>query len=255
MTELRDPWCDSDQRHAGFRPGDFDFENLENVTNMNDTPPVPPIDDERNVYIGDPGHFVDQLRHYAKDKLSPDILDHKQTMFYQDDMEEDPEWMYLMGSCEKAHLEFWHWSDTIKHTLGCDAKSSKAFVSLFRKSPPEAPHGYMEACRVLAHMLKDKSKGNYDIEHVSGIDGKQDWSRFMEVACNEAIECLDDPAALRSLMPKVQGFKPNVWFNDSPQRPQRRGCSSSSSGTWQANKRRGKGCTDWWPCRWQSRLR
>ena len=70
----------------------------------------------------------------------------------------DPEWMYLKGSDERAHIELFGWALLVTCDLGCDEPSTRAFKALAKTVPEEAPHGYMEACRVLAHMLKDKEK-------------------------------------------------------------------------------------------------
>ena len=194
-----DPWAAWAQRVDAvgpdhfFGPGGSNF--LDRLAWMMAIPPRMP-DKNHEVDLGDPRDFVEELRHYAEDNLAKEILDQKRTMFDQDDDEDcDPRWMYLKGTSEQSRLDFWHWFDVITDDLGCDFMSSMAFVHLFRTAPAEAPHGYMEACRVLAHILKDKSKGPDDPGHGPGLDGKQDWSRFMEVACKEAMECMEAPDA------------------------------------------------------------
>ena len=52
--------------------------------------------------------------------------------------------------------------------------------------PPEAPRGYMEACRVLAHIFKDKCK---DADEVTAEH--RGWPRYLQKACEEAIEALE----------------------------------------------------------------
>ena len=48
----------------------------------------------------------------------------------------------------------------------------------------------MEACRVLAHCLKDKHKPESQA---------LDWSRWMQKACEEAIEALENSADVKAL--------------------------------------------------------
>jgi hypothetical protein len=66
--------------------------------------------------------------------------------------------MYLEGKTLEAHKNFHHWCQVIKQDLQCDDGACQSFMKLFRMNPPTAPHGYEEACRVLAHIFKDKSK-------------------------------------------------------------------------------------------------
>ena len=117
-----------------------------------------------------------------------------------------------------------------------------AFRTLFRTAHAEAPHGYMEACRVLAHIFKDKYKEEDPGNKYKGVDGKEDWSMYMEIACKEAIECLDVPAEVKTLRPKGKGKGDfGAYRNPPPGPPGHGGSSSSSSGFYQDPKGKGKG--------------
>ena len=132
---------------TSYGPGGSKF--FERLAWMMAIPPRMP-DKNHEVDLGDPRDFVEELRHYAEDNLANEILDQKRTMCDQaDDEDWDPEWMYLKGKSEQSHLEFWHWCSVIKEDLGCDFRSSMAFVHLFRTAPAEAPHGYMEALSLI----------------------------------------------------------------------------------------------------------
>ena len=71
---------------------------------------------------------------------------------------------------------------------------AQPFVLFFSTSPPEAPHGYMEACRVLAHCLKDKHKDQHQNENMS---------RFLQKASEEATEALNNHDKVKGLYKKV----------------------------------------------------
>ena len=233
-----DPWAAWAQRVDAvgpdhfFGPGGSNF--LDRLAWMMAIPPRMP-DKNHEVDLGDPRDFVEELRHYAEDNLAKEILDQKRTMFDQDDDEDwDPGWMYLKGTSEQSRLDFWHWFDVITDDLGCDFKSRVVFVHRFRTAPAEAPHGYMEACRVLAHIFNDKYKDDPGNKY-NGVDGKEDWSRFMEIACKEAIESLDVHAGVKRLRAKGKGFGDLGAYRrrHSPPGPPGHSGSSSSSGFWQ----------------------
>ena len=81
--------------------------------------------------------------------------------------------------------------NVIKKDLQCDKEACGKFMTLFRMNPAKAPHGYMEACRVLAHIFKDKSK------HVQDL-GKGILHRSMHRICHRPLpapEPLTAPSA------------------------------------------------------------
>ena len=144
--------------------------------------------------------------------------------------------MYLKGYHEKAHTEFWGWAHLIMGDLNCDFHSCNAFKSLAKRTPPEAPHGYMEACRVLAHMLKDKEKSldeprrNYD-----------DWSAYLSSACRESTEALENPAEVHRLQSRSRGWQAHGTYLPTPPGPSGSSASSSSWQGWGTFKGKGPG--------------
>ena len=134
--------------------------------------------------------------------------------------------MYRKGKTELAHMSFHGWIDVIKQDLQCDESACKAFVKLFRIAPDGAPHGYMEACRVLAHTLKDKHKDLEDWRYPV-----EDWSRYLHKACEEAYEALDSHEEVQQLvsMQWTGGWKKHYIAPPHPaaQVPATKGSSSS----------------------------
>ena len=93
--------------------------------------------------------------------------------------------------------------------VGCDFRSQKDFVSLVRSGNL----GYLEGCRILAHLVKDSEEG---FRH-----GPSQW---LSRACEEAKEAIRNPAE---------------W--DGPKGKGKGKGSSSSSGDGAKGKGKGKG--------------
>ena len=113
----------------------------------------------------DPDTFVENIRSYATNNAPEELMDIRETLF--ESLKETPEYLYLRATSEEAPAQFHHYAEFIQEDIGCDEDAAAAFCTLFDTSPPEAPHGYMEACRVLAHCLKDNHKGQHQNEHMS----------------------------------------------------------------------------------------
>jgi hypothetical protein len=137
------------------------------------------------------------------------------------------------GKTIVAHENFHNWAKVIKQDLECDDRACQSFMSLFKKAPPTAPHGYMEACRVLEHIFKDKSK---DMDNLA--PETRNWSRFLQKACEEAIEDLEDPEHVQSLKHMRSSW--NDWNGYKVAPPGPAGPSSSSSSWEPGGKGMGK---------------
>ena len=128
----------------------------------------------------EPDTFVENIRSYARENVAGELMDSRVALY--ESLGQTPEHLYLRGKTKQTSLHFEHYIKFIQEDLGCDDNACSAFVTLFSTSPPEAPHGYMEACRILAHCLKDKHKDQHQNENMS---------RFLQKACEEAIEALN----------------------------------------------------------------
>ena len=205
--------------------------------------PIPgPELDEENVGPG-PEEFLKALRTRAKNFVDPELLVDREKLWSEEPEGPDdaPEYMYLKGETNKSHEEFHRWVKVIKEDLGCDARSCREFQHLFSTNPPGAPHGFQEANRVLAHILKDKIKSDENLMQTS-----RDWSAFMAKACRESIEALQDHDHVKDLRKEGTSWADFGRYPVGP--PGGPGASSSSSSSWQPhgkgpdyNKGKGKG--------------
>ncbi len=211
------------------------WETAECLTRLQNMPTEPPPHHEKHgdeVVHHDPASFMDGLRAHACQAMDNELLDNRVDLWDTEPVAgEEPDWMCLRGKTPEAHKKFHHWARVIHEDLGCDESACQAFIKLFNMAPREAPHGYMEACRVLAHIFKDKSK---DQEYVHGPN----WSRFVQKACEEAIEALEDPTHVKSMQRNGGGWKDWNAYNVGPPGPQ------MSSSSWEhggKGKTKGKG--------------
>lgn len=211
-------------------------EPLDRLTHLPEEPPHQgPDDDEENVDL-DAGceGFLKALRTRATNFVDPELLEDRLDLWSSEPggPEDAPEHMYLKGKTTQAHLEFHHWISVIKQDLKCDDRSCREFQTLFHTNPPGAPHGFMEANRILAHMLKDKTKTMETLVHQD-----RDWSAFMAKASKESIEALQNWKDIKDLRREGTSWSD---FGQHPVGPP--GGSSSSSSTWAGpGKGMGKG--------------
>ena len=193
--------------------------------------------------------FLDDFHGYLSKNLFEKLEDSTCCVLVADSeaFAADPEWMYLKGSDERAHIELFGWALLVTCDLGCDEPSTRAFKALAKTVPEEAPHGYMEACRILAHMLKDKERSMDDLREPRRQHLGQDWSAYLLHSCSEAMEALDNPAEVRGLPKRSRSWSAHETYLPSPPGPSG---SSASSRPWQGNgtfkgegpgKDRGKG--------------
>ena len=131
------------------------------------------------------------------------------------------------GKTLENHTRFHHWCKVITEDLQCDDRARRSFVKLFNTNPPEAPHGYMEACRVLAHIFKDKSK---DADEV--IVEPRRWSRFLQRACEEAIEALEHCKDVKDLKHTTSSWSGWNAYTPAPPAQKRRADSCRGERTW-----------------------
>ena len=87
-----------------------------------------------------------------------------------------PGWMTLM-----APDDLKTWSKVILNDMECEERSCQAFVALARKGK----RGYAEACRVLAHLIKDK-----DLDPEKPRSSSSQW---LKRASEEAMDALEHP--------------------------------------------------------------
>jgi hypothetical protein len=161
---------------------------------------------------GAPEEFLKALRQYAIDAIDPEVLYDRRDIGDDEPVEGTvPDWMYLRGKTLESHKHFHHWCKVIKEDLQCDDRACQSFIKLFNMNPPGAPHGYGEACRVLAHIFKDKSKAPDDV-----IGGPRGWSRFLQKACEETVEALENHADVKGLKHSTSSWKDWNAYTPSP---------------------------------------
>ena len=184
-----------------------------------------------DVVPGDPQSYLDSLRQYAYDQVPGELLDSQKDIWATDPEKKLHTWMYLQAPTAEKHLSFIGWIDVIKKDLKCDDRACGAFVRLFKMAPAQAPHGFMEASRVLAHTLKDKMKNLEEYDPYR--PPRDDWSRFLQNACEEAIEALETPEEVKTLPRRntggYKGFGKKGPEPPGPPGPPGYGASSSSS--------------------------
>ena len=134
----------------------------------------------------DPESLLENMRSWARFNIDEELLEGREQLWSQEPVEGNiPEHIYLKGRTLEAHVYLHHWVQVVREDLGCDQDACQALVTLLKTNPKEAPYGYNEACRILAHMLKDKQKqGDF---HDPGT-----WSKWMKKACLESIEALEN---------------------------------------------------------------
>ena len=162
-----------------------------------------------HVHPGDAASFIGAFRNYAMDHVEPELLHDRRTVWDQERPGGvDPAWRYLRHpNGQQAHEALHGWARVIKEDLGCDDRACQTFVTLFNTRPAEAPYGFMEACRVLAHIFKDKNKNLAD-----WVPDQRNWSKFMHRACDEAIDALKVPAHVRDLRHPGKGWSDHRHF-------------------------------------------
>ena len=123
-------------------------------------------------------------------------------------MESKPDWVYLMGSDLENHQLMTGWVNTLVEDLRCNEEACIVFCNLLQKSS-ESPHdwpecGYYEGCRILAHIFKDKRE---DAKACKRSWKVWSWSNFLKNSCEEAMEALEQPDAVRTLKRKTKKRK------------------------------------------------
>ena len=192
-----------------------------------DAPPVnaPP---RVNLEAGAPAAFVQALRKHAIRQIAPELLKDRRDIW--DGEPEDgqlPEWMYLRGKSMESHKGFHHWGKVIKEDLQCDDRAWESFGKLLKTNPPEAPYGYMEACRVLAHIFKDKPKDADEI-----IGERKTWSRYLQRASEEAIEALEHWKDVKDLKHTTSSWNDWSAYTPAPQARKRPADACRDDKTW-----------------------
>ena len=223
---------------------------------------APPANAPPNVNLqpGAPDAFVQALRQHAINRIDGELLCDRREIWDGEPVpgKDRPQWMYLMGKTLTSHTRFHGWSAVLKEELQCDDSACQSFVKLFATNPPEAPHGYMEACRVLAHIFKDKSK---DADEV--IAEPRGWPRYLQRASEEAIEALEHWKDVKDLLHTTSSRSDWNAYTPAPPPPARPGDASWPSWSSSANKGMGKGKTmvlqegpRWstYTCSWSARL-
>ena len=181
-----------------------------------------------NLQLGAPDAFLQALRKHAIKHIDPDVLRDRRDIWDGEALGgQVPEWMYLRGNTLESHKHFQHWCKVIKEDLECNDKACLSFIKLFDKNPPEAPHGYMEACRVLAHIFKDKSK---DADEV--IAEPRGWPRYLQRACEEAIEALEHCKDVKGLKHNTSRWSDWNAYTPAPPAPARPGDACRGDRTW-----------------------
>ena len=174
---------------------------------------------------------MEALREHAIKNIDPELLCDRREIWDGERVKgrPRPQWIYLRGQTPESHAEFHPWYQVIRDDLQCDDRACQSFVKLFRMNPPEAPHGYMEACRVLAHIFKDKCK---DLDEVTAAltAEPRGWSRYLQKACEEAIEALENWKDVKDLVHTTSSRSDWNAYTPAPPPPARPGSSSGSKG-------------------------
>jgi hypothetical protein len=176
-----------------------------------------------DIVPGDPQSFQSALRQYATAHLHPLDVEERVALWRSlPAPHRVPSWMYLSCPDGDDQQYFRKWKGVIEGDLGCDKQSIQAFLGLLNTRAEHAPEGgYMEGSRVLAHLFKDKQRGD------DWDPAKHDllnFSRYLYRSSNEAREALN------------AGW--NVWTLPSDTR-------SGSSSSWQANDTRSGSSSSW----------
>ena len=135
----------------------------------------------------------------------------------------------------ESHKRFHRWCKVIKEDLERDGRACQSFIKLFNMSPPGAPHGYGEACRVLAHIFKDKPKAPDEV-----VAEPRDWPKFLQKAREEAIEALEAHMHVKGLKHSASSWKDWSAYAPAPPAPSGPEASVSSSDTKGMGKGQGK---------------
>ena len=152
------------------------------------------------------------IRDYAHEHVDREFLDDRRDMWNMHDKfkRDRPMHMYLKHPDGfEAHQKYHGWVHIIKEDLQCDARACDAFVELFQLMPPECPFGFFEANRILAHIFKDKNKPPKDLGMGKGKGPRENWSRFMENACEEAQGALTNHKFVKTL--KLRNKAESSW--------------------------------------------
>ena len=101
------------------------------------------------------------------------------------------------------------------------------------------PWGFMDATRILAHILKDKVRDPDDHRGSWDRHGPENWSGFMTKSCLEALEALDAGDHVRSLKNTRanSGWK---GFGKAPAGPPGPGETAPDPGDWYKGKGKSK---------------
>jgi len=125
----------------------------------------------------------------------------------------------------ESHTRFHHWCKVIKEDLQCDDRACQSLIKLFNMNPPGAPHGYGEACRALARIVKDKPKAPDEV-----VEEPRNWSRFLQKACEEAIEALEHHMHVKGLKHNTSTWKDWNAYPPAPPAPPGPGGDSKGMG-------------------------
>ena len=109
--------------------------------------------------------WLDLLHNVAWDVVDPELMEDRVNIWRKFDQHEEghlPPWMTLMPSVDLKE----EYQELLEEDLKLDSKALDPFIKLVRRGPM----GYSEACRVLAHGLKDKTNPQ-DPRHDIGPDG------------------------------------------------------------------------------------
>ena len=99
-------------------------------------------------------------------------------------------WMILRGRSQDDDVRLAAWAEVIIEDLGCDQQSCQLLQTLCVTNPRDYPHGRAEACKILAHMLKDKQRPR---------EQPRPWGAYLRTSCEEAFEALEDAAHVHDL--------------------------------------------------------
>ena len=104
----------------------------------------------------DISYFIRLLEWYRKEHEDPEHFCEVEALWEQYS-EDDKEgfWRNLAGPSKEKHLDFSNFCNLMMEDMGCEQGSCQAFKHLAKQ---EAPKGFMECTKILAHMLKDKKK-------------------------------------------------------------------------------------------------
>ena len=201
------PW---DQHHGMQRLRWLDFLPATQGPNDIDLGPEPSTSE-----------FLSALRGYAVQAVDAEFLEERQKVWEilgdhgpEDHPNPPGDWWTLSTSADLQEYR-----TLLMRDLRCDPDSCGYFVRLVRTGKPEA---FMEALRILHHLIKDKDNAR-TLQDPQGVSGEQN-SKWLKNACMEAMDALAAPEVWeQGPANNAKGASKGSWSSFNPFGPDEHG--------------------------------